>query len=145
MSETAVFLYSSLATDQIQIVNTRRLEDVLNGNKLVFLKVDGSQAGEKEIRDQLFSVSGHRGKYPQCFIKGEDGSFRFVGLWEEVESLVDCDALPADILAANPNISTFKKVSNPHPYPCLIIFLNAYTVSFWSGFRQCGQNSVKWR
>eukprot|EP01031_Cornospumella_fuschlensis_P038215 gene38215-46436_t len=109
MTERAVFLYSSLATDQIQIVNSRRLEDVLNGKKLVFDRVDGSQTEQKDIRDELFKVSGHRGKYPQCFIKGDTG-YRFVGLWDEVESLVDCDALPADVLASNPSISTFTKV-----------------------------------
>ncbi|RYH19876.1 hypothetical protein EON65_25395 [archaeon] len=109
MSERAVYLYSSLATDQLQIVNSRRLEDVLNGKKVVFDRVDGSQTDQKEVRDELFKVSGQRGKYPQCFIKGEAG-YRFVGLWEEVESLVDCDALPADILASNPSINTFSKV-----------------------------------
>lgn len=105
-----MFLYSSLATDQIQIVNSRRLEDVLIGKKMVFDRVDGSQTEQKDIRDELFKVSGLRGKYPQLFIKGEAG-YRFIGLWEEVESLVDCDALPADILASNPTINTFSKVT----------------------------------
>lgn len=110
MSQTAVLLYSSLATDQIQVVNSRRLEDVLKGNKIQFEKVDGSYPDNKDLRDILFGVSGQRGKYPQCFLKDDSGSYTFVGLWEEVESLVECDTIPAEVLAANPQIKTFAQV-----------------------------------
>jgi hypothetical protein len=58
----------------------------------------------------LFNVSQHRGKYPQCFLKDESGAYKFVGLWEDVESLVECNTLPADVLAANPQIQTFNQV-----------------------------------
>lgn len=82
---------------------------MLIGKKMVFEKVDGVLPEQKERRDQLFAISGQRGKYPQCFIESESGC-RFIGLWDELESLVDCDDLPADVLAANPNIATFSKV-----------------------------------
>jgi hypothetical protein len=109
MSEKAIFLFSGLATDQIQIVNSRRLETALEGRKVIFDKVDGSLAENKELRDKLFAASGIRGKYPQCFISN-GASYQFVGQWEEVESLLDCDQLPQEVLAANPNIATFNKV-----------------------------------
>jgi hypothetical protein len=112
MSQTAVLLYSSLATDQIQVVNSRRLEDVLKGNKVQFDKVDGSYPDNKELRDVLFGVSGQRGKYPQCFLKDESGNYKFVGLWEELESLIECNTIPSEVLAANPQIQTFSQVSN---------------------------------
>jgi hypothetical protein len=86
------------------------------------------------MRDALFGVSSKRGKYPQLFIQEEDGQQIFVGLWEEIEvndslmhsfsflpsltffsslqSLIECDALPAEVLEANPNIPTFAKVSS---------------------------------
>lgn len=108
---TGVFLYSGLSTDQIQIVNTRRLETALEGKRVVYEKIDGARAESKDIRDQLFAVSGQRGKYPQLFIKNEDESYTFLGLWEEIESLLDCDELDAGILASNPTIQTFKTVS----------------------------------
>ena len=111
MSYTSVLLFSSLATDQIQVVNSRRLEDALVGRKIQFEKVDGSMVEQKELRDVLFSVSGQRGKYPQCFLKGEDGSYQFVGLWEDVEGLLECDTIPAEVLASNPQIKTFEQVS----------------------------------
>ena len=110
MSETAILLFSNLATDQIQVVNSTRLENVLAGNKIQFEKVDGSYPDNKELRDVLFGVSGQRGKYPQCFLKEESGSYRFVGLWDEVESLIECNTIPADVLASNPQIKTFDQV-----------------------------------
>ena len=110
MSHTCVFLYSSLATDQIQVVNSRRLEDSLSGRKIQFEKVDGSLAENKEMRDIMFASSGQRGKYPQCFLKSESGGYNFVGLWEEIESLLECDTIPPEVLAANPTIKTFEQV-----------------------------------
>ncbi len=105
-----MLLFSGLATDQIQIVNSRRLEDVLSSKKLVFDKIDGSLAEHKTIRDELFAISGQRGKYPQCFIKSVDG-YKFIGFWEELQSLIDCDSLPPDVISANPTIPTFSKVT----------------------------------
>lgn len=110
MTERAVMLFSTLSTDQVVMVNTRRLEDSLKGKKLVFDKVDGVLPENKEVRDKLFAISGQRGKYPQCFVT-EGDSYRFVGMWDDIESLLDCDGLPAEVLAANPTISTFSAVS----------------------------------
>src|SRR5690348_16044518 len=98
MGEHVIMLLSSLSADQIVVVNTRRLEDVLKGKKLKHIKIDGVLQENKEIRDTLFNVSGIRGKYPQCFIADDDNNYRFVGMWDEIESLVDCDAIPADVL-----------------------------------------------
>lgn len=111
MTDKCILLFSSLATDQIQLVNSRRLEDVLLGNKIQFDKIDGSLVENKDIRDKLFASSGLRGKYPQCFLES-DGVYRFIGLWDHMEELVESDTIPADILAANPSIQTFKSVRN---------------------------------
>ena len=112
MFNKVIILISSLATDQIQIVNSRRLETALEGKRLIFDKVDGSLAESKDLRDQLFTASGIRGKYPQCFIYDDSSnSYRFVGLWEEIESLLDCEELASDVLASNPQIQTFSKVN----------------------------------
>jgi hypothetical protein len=50
-----------------------------------------------------------RAKYPQCFINNND-NYEFVGQWEAVETLVECDSIPAEILAAHPDIKTFTNV-----------------------------------
>jgi hypothetical protein len=110
----AIFLFSGLSNDQIQTVNTRRLESALESKKVVFQKVNGSDPAEKDFRDKLFGVSGVRGKYPQLFIQhgeGESATYEFIGLWEQIESLLDCDDLPADVIAANPQVKTFSNVS----------------------------------
>lgn len=110
MSKTCVFLHSSLSTDQIQIVNSRRLEDTLIAKNIVFTKIDGSEAEHKEFRDILFGVSKQRGKYPQCFLEADDKTYEFIGLWDEIESLIECEDIPAEILQQNPNIKTFSSV-----------------------------------
>jgi hypothetical protein len=117
MSErTAVMLFSGMASDQIQTVNARRLDSALNGKKIVHEKIDGSNPDVKDIRDKLFAVSGHRGKYPQLFIKDGE-NYEFVGLWEEVEGLLDCDDLDKSVLDANPQIKTFSKVFSSFSFP----------------------------
>ncbi|KAJ1410663.1 hypothetical protein B484DRAFT_455817 [Ochromonadaceae sp. CCMP2298] len=109
MSDGCLVLISSLSTDQIQVVNSRRMLDSLTGMKIQFETLDGSVPENKERRDECFAISGQRGKYPQCFLTGE-GPMRFIGVWEDVESLMECDSIPEEVLAANPEIKTFAKV-----------------------------------
>lgn len=107
--KTVVLLWSSLTTDTLSPIHTQRLENVLVGNKVVFEKIDGSMAEVKEQRDKLFAVSEKRGKYPQCFIKDAKGDITFVGMWEEIEGMVECDSYPPEVLEQNPGIPTFQK------------------------------------
>jgi len=133
MPKVIVLLISSITTDLIQAQNTSRIEDLFIGKGFAFEKIDGALPENKETRDALFAVEGsQRGKYPQCFIRNDDGSLNFIGLWNKIgmqyihtrkcslpftlfvkfftEELVECDSLPADILEANPTIPTFSKV-----------------------------------
>jgi hypothetical protein len=110
MSETAIILFSNLATDQLTPIATRRMEDALNAKKIVYEKVDGSDAAQVELRNKLFGVSSLRGKYPQLFIVQENGDYKYVGQWDETEMLIESDEIPAETLDANPHIDTFKKV-----------------------------------
>ena len=72
-------------------------------------QIDGAEPENKEIRTKLFAISGLRAKYPQCFINNS-GAFEFIGQWEAIETLEECDSLPADILASHPEIKTFTRV-----------------------------------
>jgi hypothetical protein len=87
MSGKVVILVSSLNASSVQEVAQRRLEDFVAG-KYAYEKVDGSMPDNKPVRDILFAASGQRGKYPQSFIKKEDGSYTFIGLWDEVSTFV---------------------------------------------------------
>ena len=68
-----------------------RCQGILEGKKLIFESIDGALEENKEKRNELFGISDKRGKYPQVFIKGEDGNIQFIGLWENIEVTV---ALP---------------------------------------------------
>jgi len=109
MADTIVLLVSSTTTDSAQEIGQRRLTDMLLSKKLKVETIDGSLPENKDKRDELFGISSLRGKYPQIFIQGADGTKKFVGQWEKVQELVECDDLPADVLAANPTIETFSK------------------------------------
>ena len=52
--------------------------------------VDGSDMAFKERRNELFDISGIRGKYPQFFlVKDEDGPTTFLGDFDTFEWLND--------------------------------------------------------
>lgn len=102
-------LYSSCCMDPTQEQDQRRCRDLMEGKGVPYQQVDGSDGTTRDLRNTLWTVSGHRGKYPQVFIE-RDGEHEFVGLWSDVESLNECEALPPDILEANPEIKTFKAV-----------------------------------
>jgi hypothetical protein len=74
-----------------------------------FSQIDGADPEHKIFRDELFLISGLRAKYPQCFLL-TDGLYRFVGLWDTIEKLVECDSIPREELAAHPEIETFTSV-----------------------------------
>ncbi len=81
---------------------------------LVNAQYDGSWPDYIEFRNKLFGVSGQRGKYPQCFISRGDrvaGSdeYEYVGMWEDVETLVEMDSIPSEFLAVHPEIKTFSR------------------------------------
>ena len=71
------------------------------------------------MRNKLFNISGKRAVYPQCFIASGGDDIVFVGDWEAVESLLECESIPADVLAANPTIQTFTKVRDSTPLALL--------------------------
>jgi len=56
----------------------------------------------------MFKLSGLTGQYPQVFIqRGEELSF--VGNAEKLNELFECDDLPDEVKAANPDIPSFSK------------------------------------
>ncbi len=91
-------------------VRQRKLVAAMESKKVRFTEVDGSDPEQKDVRGQLFELSGLRGKYPQVFLKDEGGQYSFVGDWDEFEGLLDSDALPPEVLKENPGIKTFTAV-----------------------------------
>ena len=82
--------------------------DLVQVHKYVFRSVDGSAAENLEERNKLFGISGIRGNYPQTFKETDAGDITFVGDWEKVEGLNECEGLPEDVKAANPTMPTLS-------------------------------------
>lgn len=111
MSSTILILCSLTSMDMVTNNAQKRVQDLMLGKKLKFEIIDGSDSNNKLKRDELFNISklNPRAKYPQVFIVNGD-IYNFIGSYDEIESLVDCESLPNEILESNPDIKTFSKV-----------------------------------
>ena len=108
-SPRVVILMSSMSWD----AQTNRMIDLFSAKKLLVEKVDGAAPEEKELREKLFSLSGKRGKYPQCFLKRGDADapqYEFIGTWEQIQDLLESESIPKEFLLLHPEIQTFSKV-----------------------------------
>ena len=83
MTEKTIVLFTSMPQTLVEVAQAR-LDNVLKGKKIEYEKINGVAEENKPIRDQLFGISNERGKYPQIFLRKEDGTYKFVGLWETV-------------------------------------------------------------
>ena len=61
-------------------------------------------------RNELFQISGIRGRYPQFFVVSEHGKITFLGDWDKLEAINDASSLPDDIIEANPQIVTWDRL-----------------------------------
>lgn len=61
-------------------------------------------------RDELFSISGIRGNYPQFFFVHSNGATSYFGNFDRLEELNETSSLPKEVLDANPDIETWEKV-----------------------------------
>jgi hypothetical protein len=71
---------------------------------LQYGQLDGALDASKETRNSLFTISGKRGSYPQLFKRGGEAGLQFVGDMEMVQELVEAESIPAEVLAANPQV-----------------------------------------
>jgi hypothetical protein len=78
-------MISSSGGDQGRETNQRRLLSLLEARKIEYETLDGADPEVKEMRDTLFKISSLRGAYPQCFLRGADGSHTFIGDWDAME------------------------------------------------------------
>jgi hypothetical protein len=91
-----IYLFTSVSGDKVVKANQDALEQLFYIRGLVYEPVDAVDPVNKELRTDLFSVSGLRAQYPQVFIKGRDGSCRFIGQYEEIQRLNERDELTYD-------------------------------------------------
>ena len=75
-----------------------------------YKEVDGANQINKELRNELFTISGKRGVYPQVFLSDKGESTEFIGDFEAIQSMVEDNQIDGSVLAANPDIKTFNTV-----------------------------------
>jgi hypothetical protein len=108
---TAIYLYSSVPHATGQDSWQRKVKTWLEAKKVRYQSIDASLAENKDVRNELYDVSGKRGGLPQVFIvDSEAGSTKYAGDYEGINSLIESDSIPADILEKNPQIPTFTKM-----------------------------------
>lgn len=79
-----VMLVSTQSGSNHQTKNMKNSKEILKSIGVNPVIVDGSDPKEKEVRDNLFRLSGVRGNYPQFFVKSQ-GDTEFFGDYEVLE------------------------------------------------------------
>lgn len=106
---SVILLYTSMPANSVIGGNQRFVRQAFLGKNIKLEEIDGMSPESKEARDALFAVSNLRGKYPQVFTK-VNGETTFIGDFDKINELNDCETLPAEILQSHPHIETFSKV-----------------------------------
>ena len=87
----------------------RKIIDWMKAFHIDHKTIDGADQVNKELRNELFDISKLKGKYPQVFLTNKTDSTVYVGDYEKIQSLIEDNNLPADVLAKN-NLPTFNSV-----------------------------------
>lgn len=111
MPKRFLILISNGISDRKQMSQQNLSLNLLNARRVLYETVDGADPDPLQIhrRNDLFKISGIRGKYPQWFIVDEDENVTYIGDWETISEINDNDDLPPEILASHPDIMTWNK------------------------------------
>lgn len=94
----------------------RKVAHWLSAYRCAFKRLDGGVESHKAMRENLFTVSGIRGNYPQLFLVGTD-AVEFVGGFDTLETMIEAETLPPSVLNAHPEITTFTQACAQHCRP----------------------------
>lgn len=105
-----IILVSNGVPDRVQAKNQWRALNLLAAKGTPYTLVDAMDSNQRARRNELFEISQIRSSYPQVFIEFSDGTTAFVGDWDFLEELNDASSLPEEVLDANPQILTWKRM-----------------------------------
>jgi hypothetical protein len=110
-----LMLVTNMGMNRTQVQNQQRATMMLNALNITYETVDGSDPSNKEIRNELFTISDIRGAYPQFFVVTDHGDnselqISFLGDFETIEGINDSSSLPNEILDANPTLLTWSRI-----------------------------------
>jgi hypothetical protein len=87
-----------------QMPKQKRIMTIFQGLNVVPELVDGANPEQKDRRNDLFRLSGHRVyEYPQFFVMDDRGNTRYFGDYETIELLNDCGTL-VDEIQSSPSL-----------------------------------------
>jgi hypothetical protein len=99
MKKKLLVLISNSSGQRQQVANQDRALTVLKAQDIDPELVDGSDPSQRDRRNELFGISGNRGKYPQFFlVEGSGGTTSFLGLFEDIEAMNDSRTLTKQAL-----------------------------------------------
>jgi len=73
----------------------------MNAFKVEHKQIDGADPSVKELRNELFGISGVRGSYPQVFLTDQVEKTEFIGGFEKIQNLVEENSTPVATLEAS--------------------------------------------
>jgi short subunit dehydrogenase-like uncharacterized protein len=97
MKPSIVVLISRQSIDRAVIANQDRTFSILAANELAYEAIDGGDPANKQVRDDLFELSGIRAKYPQFFLI-RNGAMEFWGDWDRFDSCNEDGSLQAALV-----------------------------------------------
>lgn len=103
---TLLVLLSNQSLQREITANQERATTVLKGMNVSFETIDGADPSNRERRNELFSLSGLRGKYPQFFRITSDNKTEFCGDWDWFMAVSESGqlskAIPTALLSSSP-------------------------------------------
>jgi hypothetical protein len=108
---TLICLVSLGCHDRIQSSNQNRSLSWFTTKGVPFVIVDGNDVTSRDIRDELFEISGIRGNYPQFFIERHNGQIEYFGNFDRMEILNETSSLPPEVLAMHPELETWADIT----------------------------------
>lgn len=69
-----------------------QLFQLLKANKVKYVEIDCAEPSNKEARAAAWAISGKRAVYPQLFTRTAEGALTFIGDWEAVQTMNECNS-----------------------------------------------------
>ena len=101
-----LILISSQSFDREVGVRQERAYTLLSSKNIKYATIDGADPANKDIRSELFAISGLRVVYPQFFKVRSDGTAKFWGDWDRFEQENDAGTLVKEL-------SSFESIAPP--------------------------------
>jgi len=98
--------------DRRQSSNQSRALAWLASRGVPHVVVDGMDPKARDVREELFAISGVRGNYPQFFVASSDGrAIEYFGDFDKMEILNETSGLPTEVLAMHPDLMTWEDIT----------------------------------